>query len=68
MVTAKINAVAKNVLDEREYQIIKLRFGLGGCTPQTQHKVAEFLNISRSYISRIESTAVKKLRRAIDFE
>lgn len=64
----KINSLAKTVLDEREYQIIKLRFGLCGNIPATQHKVAEELNISRSYISRIESSAVKKLRKAIEFE
>lgn len=62
----KINKLAKSVLDEREYQIIVRRFGLCGNIPETQHKVAKELNISRSYISRLESTAISKLKKMLN--
>lgn len=58
----KISAVMEKILDNREYQIISLRFGLGGQIPRTQKEVAKILNISRSYISRIETTAINKLK------
>ena len=48
-------------LEPRERQIIALRYGLG-CTPLTQWQVAERLNISRSYVSRLETRALEKLR------
>ena len=49
-------------LDNREKQIIILRYGLGFSKPQTQREVAEKLCISRSYVSRIEKSALEKLR------
>lgn len=48
-------------LEPRERQIIALRYGLG-CTALTQWQVAERLNISRSYVSRLETRALEKLR------
>ena len=45
-----------------ERQIIILRYGLGFTKPITQREVAEKLGISRSYVSRLESGAIKKLR------
>ena len=48
-------------LEPRERQIIALRYGLG-CTAMTQWQVAERLNISRSYVSRLETRALEKLR------
>ena len=51
-------------LDERERRIISLRYGLGGRTPLTQREVATLLGISRSYVSRIEKTAIEKLQSA----
>lgn len=48
-------------LDSRERQIITLRYGLGGGEPMTQKEVAASLGISRSYVSRIEKTALDKL-------
>ena len=50
------------VLDERERQILRLRYGLGGRKPLTQRDVAERLGISRSYVSRIEKGAIEKLQ------
>ena len=52
------------VLDERERQIICMRFGLCGRQPHTQREVAERLGISRSYVSRIEKGALEKLQEA----
>lgn len=48
-------------LEPRERQIIALRYGLG-CAPLTQWQVAERLDISRSYVSRLETRALDKLR------
>ena len=55
------------ILDEREREIIICRYGLGdGKKPLTQREVAEKLNISRSYVSRIEKSALAKLRDELD--
>ncbi len=51
----------KSVLKKREQIIIELRFGIGGKKPKTQNEVAKILGISRSYVSRIETKAIKKL-------
>ena len=48
-------------LEPREREIIALRYGLG-CAPLTQWQVAERLAISRSYVSRLETRALEKLR------
>ncbi len=58
----RIRALIESVLDEREKQIIVLRYGLRGYTPRTQREVANYLSISRSYVSRIEKKALEKLR------
>lgn len=50
------------LLDDRERQIIVLRYGLGGNKALTQREVAERLGISRSYVSRIEKSSLEKLR------
>ncbi len=50
-----------NILDEREYQIIALRYGLDNNEEKTQKEIAEEFNISRSYVSRIEKRALSKL-------
>ena len=56
----------KNILDERERQIIVMRYGLFGLgRSYTQKEIAERLNISRSYVSRIEKSALDKLRSAL---
>ena len=53
------------VLNMREKQIIIMRFGLFGTKELTQREIAERLGISRSYVSRIEKSAVEKLRTAM---
>lgn len=50
-----------NILTEREKTIIIGRFGLFGSKEMTQNELAEKLNISRSYVSRIERHALNKL-------
>ena len=52
----------KTSLDERERLIIQMRYGIDGHLPKTQREVAEKLNISRSYVSRIEKKALDELR------
>ena len=56
-----INAI-NDLLDEREREIIVLRYGLGVIRPITQREIAKKLDISRSYVSRLEKSAIEKLR------
>ena len=51
-----------NILDEREKEIMTLRYGLNNTLEYTQKEVAEMLGISQSYISRIEKKVVRKLQ------
>ena len=55
----------KSILKDREKTILELRFGLGGHKPKTQHEIAKMLGISRSYVSRIETKAIRKLSQEI---
>lgn len=55
-------------LTERERYIIKCRYGLTDGEEMTQREVARILGISRSYVSRIEKRALKKLRYEMDME
>ena len=52
----------RSVLSDREYAVICLRYALKGGVPLPQWEVAAMLEISRSYISRIEKKALEKLR------
>ncbi len=61
------NLIAES-LDEREKRILTKRFGLDDNLPETQQQVADALHISRSYISRIEKKALRKLKEAIERE
>lgn len=53
-------------LDKRENEIIRMRYGLGGTREYTQNDIAVKLKISRSYVSRIEKSALEKLRKKFD--
>ena len=60
--TARLPQYIRECLDDREREIIRLRYGLDGA-PLTQWQVADQLGISRSYVSRLETRALKQLRR-----
>lgn len=59
----KIDKLMKNlkVLDELELKILTLRYGLNNSKEYTQKEIGKMLNISRSYVSRIEKKALNKL-------
>lgn len=59
---AHLYQLLPKVLTTREREIIKLRYGLYGEQELTQREIAKRLNISRSYVSRIEKNALIKLR------
>ena len=58
----KIRELVDTLLEEREKEIVVLRYGLKGYQPRTQREVARYLGISRSYVSRIEKRALEKLK------
>ena len=58
----KLSRFIKKALNEKEKQIIVLRYGLEGYQPKTQREVATYLGISRSYVSRIEKRGLEKLK------
>lgn len=62
----KLNQFVQKLLSEREKEIIILRYGLKGGEEVTQREIAVRLGISRSYVSRIEKKALKKLRERFD--
>lgn len=62
----KLGQFINEELDERERKIIILRYGLNGKEPMTQKNVAKLLDISRSYVSRIETKALKLLRKRFE--
>ena len=49
----------EKVLKDREKEIIEMRFGLDGKKPKTQNEIAKMFGISRSYVSRIETKAIR---------
>lgn len=62
----KLSAEVEKISDPREKTIIMMRYGLDGMPPMTQLEVSKRLNISRSYVSRIEKKALKELRKALE--
>lgn len=57
-----LQMVIDKCLNEREKEIILLRYGLITGKEVTQREIGEYFNISRSYISRLEKRALQKLR------
>ena len=53
-------------LNEREKEIVRLRFGLSGYCEKTQKEVADILGISQSYISRLEKKIIRRLKKEIN--
>lgn len=64
--TEKLYRFVEEIKDEREKTIIILRYGLYNTVPLTQNQVAKRLNISRSYVSRIEKKIIERLRQKFD--
>lgn len=62
MSSERLYKLVDKYLDERESQIIIMRYGLFNSRPLTQREVAQKLNISRSYVSRIEKKALQTLK------
>lgn len=58
----EIKSIMKKKLNEREFKIVCLRYGLIDGIERTQQEVANILQISRSYISRIETKAIELIR------
>ena len=62
----KINKALEYIrdnLDDREKQIIIMRYGLGNTKAYTQREIAQKLDISRSYVSRIEKSVLEKINK-----
>lgn len=62
MLMETIDKIMHSKLSQREYFVVKYRYGLNNSPAYTQREVADKLNISRSYISRIEKKALQILR------
>lgn len=65
---SKLQEALDSKLSSREKYIIVNRYGIAGAEPRTQRQVADDLNISRSYVSRIEKKALLKLKDALKNE
>ena len=61
----KLKQLLPQVLEQREFEIICKRYGLGREQHMTQKEIANTMGISRSYVSRIEKKALEKLREAL---
>lgn len=59
---SRLEGIIEKALDKREKNILTLRYGLYGNQELTQHEIAKKFGISRSYVSRIEKAALKKLK------
>ena len=62
----EVKNIIENMQDEREKEIIILRYGLNNAKPLTQREVAQRLNISRSYVSRIEKKILQDLKKKVN--
>ena len=58
------NCISK--LDDRERQIMEMRFGLQGGKEMTQKEVADLIGISQSYISRLEKRIIRHLKQELE--
>jgi len=66
MQIAEMEGAMTRVLAGREADVIHMRYGLEGSDELTQREVSKHLNISRSYVSRIEKKALEKIKLGID--
>ena len=65
-VDKQLLVIAMDKLNDREKEIVELRFGLNGYNEKTQKEVADMLGISQSYISRLEKRIIKRLKKEIN--
>lgn len=65
MQVKRLYSKMKEVLKKREKTVLELRYGLLNGTGKTQREIAKMLGISRSYVSRIEKKAIKKLSKEL---
>ena len=65
VITADMLKYINTKLSSRDRDIINMRYGLNGENEKTQQEIADMLNISRSYVSRIETKVSKKLNKFI---
>lgn len=68
MQVKKLYSKMKCVLKAREKTVLELRYGLTNGNSKTQREIAKMLGISRSYVSRIEKKAIKKLSKELKLE
>lgn len=59
----KLSKIINNIKSQREKEIIIKRYGLNGAKPLTQREIADNLNISRSYVSRIEKKVLNEIKK-----
>lgn len=64
----KLLNITRSVLTDREFEIVRYRYGLGGYPALTQREVAKKFDISRSYVSRIEKKALEKIKQSVSKE
>lgn len=64
----KLEEVLTKNLSKREYTIMSMRYGLNGSPALTQREVATKLNISRSYVSRLEKKSLEILQQVVKKE
>ena len=63
---ARLYRLFGKCLKEKEQIVVRMRYGLFGTREYTQREIAEKMGISRSYVSRIENGALKKLKEAFE--
>ncbi len=66
VLSEKLDEILKKSLSEREYKIMTMRYGLKNQPVLTQREVAKKLNISRSYISRLEKKSLEELKNILN--
>ena len=62
----RVRKLVENIKNKRDKAIITMRYGLDNSEPMTQQEVADFLGISRSYVSRIETRVLAEMRKDFD--
>lgn len=62
----KMREVFFNCLSEKEKVVVQMRYGIFGNREYTQREIADWIGISRSYVSRIEKSALEKMRAGME--